>query len=217
MRERRRCRSEGRTGHNPSIEETTMKHKALARSTRLPGYLAALLLVAAGHASADWSANIGYSIEYIFRGITQKTSSASGGLDFERDGFLCRHLGRGRRRRTRGRRLLRVWRRDRIPVLQRRLHRLFLHGRFRRHLPGGQSWFRFCECDFRRRHRAIRQLRRTDTGTTPSRRSASNTKASMPRSAASRRTSTASTSNSATARPSATSISAWHSSCPTTT
>ena len=38
-------------------------------------------------ALAEWSANIGYSSEYIFRGIPQKNSSASAGLDYEKDGF----------------------------------------------------------------------------------------------------------------------------------
>lgn len=35
----------------------------------------------------DWSANLGYNSEYIFRGIPQKTSSAFGGLDFSAGGF----------------------------------------------------------------------------------------------------------------------------------
>ncbi len=40
-------------------------------------------------ASAEWSANVGYTSEYIFRGISQKTSSASAGLDFEQSGFYA--------------------------------------------------------------------------------------------------------------------------------
>jgi uncharacterized protein (TIGR02001 family) len=35
----------------------------------------------------EWSANLGYNSEYIFRGIPQKTSSAFGGVDFEAGGF----------------------------------------------------------------------------------------------------------------------------------
>ena len=35
----------------------------------------------------DFSANIGYNSEYIYRGIPQKTSSAFGGVDFEAGGF----------------------------------------------------------------------------------------------------------------------------------
>lgn len=35
----------------------------------------------------DWSANIGYNSEYIYRGIPQKTSSAFGGVDFAAGGF----------------------------------------------------------------------------------------------------------------------------------
>jgi len=35
----------------------------------------------------DFSANIGYNSEYIYRGIPQKTSSAFGGVDLEAGGF----------------------------------------------------------------------------------------------------------------------------------
>jgi hypothetical protein len=35
----------------------------------------------------DWSANIGYNSEYIYRGTPQKTSSAFGGVDFAAGGF----------------------------------------------------------------------------------------------------------------------------------
>lgn len=38
-------------------------------------------------AAENFSANIGYASEYIFRGIPQKTSSASAGLDWEKNGF----------------------------------------------------------------------------------------------------------------------------------
>ncbi|MDJ0709631.1 MAG: TorF family putative porin [Woeseiaceae bacterium] len=40
-------------------------------------------------AQADWSANVGYASEYHFRGILQKNSSASGGIDFEQGGFYA--------------------------------------------------------------------------------------------------------------------------------
>ena len=40
-------------------------------------------------AHADWSGNLGYASEYHFRGILQKNSSASGGLDFESGGFYA--------------------------------------------------------------------------------------------------------------------------------
>lgn len=49
--------------------------------------LALAALVASATASADWSANIGWASEYHFRGIFQKNSSASGGVDFEQNGF----------------------------------------------------------------------------------------------------------------------------------
>jgi len=51
--------------------------------------LVATLLLASGLAQADWSANIGYASEYYYRGIFQKNSSASGGLDFESGGFYA--------------------------------------------------------------------------------------------------------------------------------
>ncbi len=38
-------------------------------------------------ALADLSANVGYASEYYFRGIKQKESSASGGIDYENSGF----------------------------------------------------------------------------------------------------------------------------------
>jgi len=38
-------------------------------------------------AAAEVSYNVGYASEYHFRGILQKTSSASAGVDFEQDGF----------------------------------------------------------------------------------------------------------------------------------
>jgi uncharacterized protein (TIGR02001 family) len=44
--------------------------------------LAALLILASGLAQAQWSANIGYASEYHSRGIFQKNSSASAGLDY---------------------------------------------------------------------------------------------------------------------------------------
>lgn len=49
--------------------------------------LAGILLALTGAAQADLSANLGYASEYHFRGILQKNSSASGGLDYESGGF----------------------------------------------------------------------------------------------------------------------------------
>lgn len=48
--------------------------------------LLAILLTLSGIANAGWSANLGYASEYYFRGIPQKNSSASGGIDYESDG-----------------------------------------------------------------------------------------------------------------------------------
>ena len=56
----------------------------------LPAAIAASLLAGVtAPAQADFSANIGYASEYIFRGILQKNSSASAGLDFEAGGFYA--------------------------------------------------------------------------------------------------------------------------------
>ena len=50
-----------------------------------------VILLAALHVqlatAQDWSANIGYNSEYIYRGIPQKSSSAFGGVDFAAGGF----------------------------------------------------------------------------------------------------------------------------------
>ena len=47
------------------------------------------LLAMSSLAQAEWSANVGYASEYHFRGILQKNSSASGGIDFESGGFYA--------------------------------------------------------------------------------------------------------------------------------
>ena len=47
------------------------------------------LLCGSGIAVADVSANVGYASEYHYRGILQKNSSASGGLDYEQGGFYA--------------------------------------------------------------------------------------------------------------------------------
>ena len=49
----------------------------------------AITLLTSGLAQADWSANVGYASEYHFRGLLQKNSSASGGLDYEQSGFYA--------------------------------------------------------------------------------------------------------------------------------
>jgi uncharacterized protein (TIGR02001 family) len=45
------------------------------------------LLATTGAANADFSANVGFASEYYYRGFYQKSSSASGGVDFEAGGF----------------------------------------------------------------------------------------------------------------------------------
>ncbi len=48
------------------------------------------ILFASAAANAQWSANVGWASEYHFRGIFQKNSSASGGVDYENDnGFYA--------------------------------------------------------------------------------------------------------------------------------
>jgi len=47
------------------------------------------LLLATASANADWSANLGWTSDYYFRGIFQKSSSASAGLDYESKGFYA--------------------------------------------------------------------------------------------------------------------------------
>jgi uncharacterized protein (TIGR02001 family) len=49
----------------------------------------AITLLTGGLAQAGWSANVGYASEYHFRGLLQKNSSASGGLDYEQGGFYA--------------------------------------------------------------------------------------------------------------------------------
>ncbi len=51
--------------------------------------IVATVLGTSSLAQAEWSANVGYASEYHFRGILQKNSSASGGIDFESGGFYA--------------------------------------------------------------------------------------------------------------------------------
>ena len=48
-----------------------------------------VLMLLACTAQADFSANLGYASEYHYRGIFQKNSSASGGVDYESGGFFA--------------------------------------------------------------------------------------------------------------------------------
>lgn len=55
-------------------------------------YTGVILIVASytqNTQAADFSANIGFASEYIYRGIPQKSSSASGGLDLTAGGFYA--------------------------------------------------------------------------------------------------------------------------------
>jgi len=49
----------------------------------------AIALLSSGLANAQWSANVGYASEYHYRGIFQDESSASGGVDYENNGFYA--------------------------------------------------------------------------------------------------------------------------------
>ena len=51
-------------------------------------FIAAALL-SSGLANAQWSANLGFASDYFFRGIYQSQSSASGGIDYENNGFYA--------------------------------------------------------------------------------------------------------------------------------
>ena len=54
------------------------------------GFIAALLSAAASvQAESEWSANIGWASDYFYRGIHQKQSSASGGIDYGNGGFYA--------------------------------------------------------------------------------------------------------------------------------
>ena len=66
--------------HQTIREQTTVK-------TKLTTILAVLLCSTT--AAAEWSGNLGYASEYHYRGILQKNSSASGGLDYESGGFYA--------------------------------------------------------------------------------------------------------------------------------
>jgi uncharacterized protein (TIGR02001 family) len=49
--------------------------------------LIATLLAGSATAQADVSANLGFASEYYYRGIFQESTSASGGIDYENNGF----------------------------------------------------------------------------------------------------------------------------------
>jgi uncharacterized protein (TIGR02001 family) len=68
---------------NTGYRETTTMNRKLATLC----LAASVATVPAPALAVDFSANIGYMSEYIFRGIPQKTSSAMGGLDLEAGGF----------------------------------------------------------------------------------------------------------------------------------
>lgn len=50
-------------------------------------FLSAILMLSTAPARADLSANIGWASDYFYRGILQAPTSASAGLDFEKNGF----------------------------------------------------------------------------------------------------------------------------------
>jgi uncharacterized protein (TIGR02001 family) len=47
------------------------------------------LILLAGTAQADFTANVGWASDYYFRGILQSPTSPSGGLDYESNGFYA--------------------------------------------------------------------------------------------------------------------------------
>ena len=52
------------------------------------GIICMALLVSAT-ANAEWSGNIGWTSDYYYRGIFQASSSASGGIDYSKNGFYA--------------------------------------------------------------------------------------------------------------------------------
>jgi uncharacterized protein (TIGR02001 family) len=58
-------------------------------TTATMGLAATLTMATTTVSAVDLSANIGFSSEYIYRGIPQKTSSAFAGLDLEAGGFYA--------------------------------------------------------------------------------------------------------------------------------
>ncbi|MEX2495150.1 MAG: TorF family putative porin [Woeseia sp.] len=56
---------------------------------RIPAISIATAFFCTGPASAELSANIGWASDYFYRGILQAPSSASAGIDFERNGFYA--------------------------------------------------------------------------------------------------------------------------------
>ncbi len=57
--------------------------------TLLRTSLLTTLLTVTGIAQAEWSANLGFASEYYYRGIFQESTSASGGIDYETNGFYA--------------------------------------------------------------------------------------------------------------------------------
>ena len=58
-------------------------------TTATLAFLTTLAITSTTASAVDLSANLGFSSEYIYRGIPQKTSSAFGGLDLEAGGFYA--------------------------------------------------------------------------------------------------------------------------------
>ncbi|MEX2126581.1 MAG: TorF family putative porin [Woeseia sp.] len=56
---------------------------------RITAISIATALLWSGLANADLSANIGWASDYFYRGILQAPSSASAGIDFEKNGFYA--------------------------------------------------------------------------------------------------------------------------------
>lgn len=47
------------------------------------------VLTGTAHAESEWSANVGWASDYFYRGIHQKQSSVSGGIDYGNTGFYA--------------------------------------------------------------------------------------------------------------------------------
>ena len=79
----------GRVSVSPGALANKSTDREKDMNTLAKSCLAAMTLLVAGMASADWSANLGWASEYHYRGVFQQRSSASGGVDFEQNGFYA--------------------------------------------------------------------------------------------------------------------------------
>ncbi len=79
----------GHVSVSPGALANASTYREKDMNTLAKSWFACVALLVAGTASADWSANLSWASEYHYRGIFQHNSSASGGIDFEQNGFYA--------------------------------------------------------------------------------------------------------------------------------